>query len=261
MVISVHEAEASPQVVSTILRGLEPWFGIEEYTRQYIAAANRLPNYLALDDLTGEPVGVILVEQHFPHSAEIHLMAVKAERHRQGIGHLLLSTVERDLWQSGTRLLTVKTLGPSRADMNYEATRRFYEVMGFLPVQEFLDLWPEDPCLLMIKPLLRGLDTPSKFASTAVSDADTILRAFRDDDCSALADAFADPDIRSWNPGPAAEEGETAIRAWMSARNDWSNGSHTSWAISDPSGALLGSVSLHKIDLEQADAEVGYWVA
>lgn len=126
MTIRVQEAGASPQAVSAILRGLEPWFGIEEYTRQYIAAANRLPNYLAVSDLTGEPVGVILVERHFPHSAEIHLKAVKAERHRQGIGRLLLSTVERNLWQAGIRLLTVKTLGPSRADVNYEATRRFY---------------------------------------------------------------------------------------------------------------------------------------
>jgi len=47
----------------------------------------------------------------------------------------------------------------------------------------------------------------------------------------------------------------------MDGRNDWSDGSHASCAISDPSGELLGSVSLHQIDLEQADAEVGYWVA
>src|SRR5690349_6626020 len=53
----------------------------------------------------------------------------------------------------------------------------------------------------------------------------------------------------------------TAVHAWIDGRNDWSDGFHASWAISDATGALLGSVSVHKIDPEQADAEVGYWVA
>ena len=64
----------------------------------------------------------------------------------------------------------------------------------------------------------------------------------------------------AWNPGPARSEGLAAVESWLQERNDWEDGSHASWAISDPSLTLLGSVSLHKLDVEQADAEVGHWV-
>jgi hypothetical protein len=47
----------------------------------------------------------------------------------------------------------VKTLGPSRANAAYAATRRFYEAVGFEPIEEFSDLWEENPCLFMIKAL------------------------------------------------------------------------------------------------------------
>jgi len=51
------------------------------------------------------------------------------------------------------RLLQVKTLGPSPPDAGYERTRRFYLGTGFLPVEEFADRWPGNPCLLMVKPI------------------------------------------------------------------------------------------------------------
>ena len=50
-------------------------------------------------------------------------------------------------------MLEVKTLGPSHPDPGYARTRRVYEKMGFLALEE-TDLWGEDtPCLIMGKPL------------------------------------------------------------------------------------------------------------
>lgn len=95
---------------------------------------------------------------------------------------------------------------------------------------------------------------------TLVRRGDVWLRPFRLDDVPALQAAFADPDVLAWNPGPEASEGVAAVESWLQERNDWEDGSHASWAISDPELTLLGSVSLHKLDVEQADAEVGYWV-
>lgn len=46
----------------------------------------------------------------------------------------------------------------------------------------------------------------------------------------------------------------------MGQRNDWSGADHASWAVADTSDRLVGSVSVHKIDPDQADAEIGYWV-
>jgi len=85
-----------------------------------------------------------------------------------------------------------------------------------------------------------------------------VLRPFESIDLADLAVAFADDDIALWNPGPSGLEGAAEF---MAARNDWSDGSHASWAVADRSNMLIGSVSLHKIDLDKADAEVGYWIA
>ena len=89
-----------------------------------------------------------------------------------------------------------------------------------------------------------------------------VLRSFRDGDVTALVAAFADPEIVRWNPGPSADDDDLAwVREWMGRRNDWTPGDHVSWAVADADGALVGSVSLHQVDWDQRDAEIGYWVA
>jgi hypothetical protein len=51
------------------------------------------------------------------------------------------------------RYLQVKTLGPSQPDEDYQKTLRFYVALGFTPLEEFRSLWPENPCLLLVKSL------------------------------------------------------------------------------------------------------------
>lgn len=84
------------------------------------------------------------------------------------------------------------------------------------------------------------------------------LRAYDDGDLALLRTAFADDDIVRWNPGPVPPE---TAQSWMARRVDWSAGDHASWALAAPDGSLVGSMSLHRIDWEQADAEIGYWTA
>ena len=93
----------------------------------------------------GGLIGVVLLEQHFPTSAEIHLMAVARRWHRRGVGRALLAATEDHARCLGARLLTVKTLGPSDPDASYATTRAFYEAMGFVPVEEFTTVWPGPP--------------------------------------------------------------------------------------------------------------------
>jgi RimJ/RimL family protein N-acetyltransferase len=96
-------------------------------------------------------------------------------------------------------------------------------------------------------------DRPPRVIGAAVQ-----LRAYRDDDAAALDRAFLDPAIARWNPGPTTPD---AAAAWVARRNDWSTGDHASWAVADEHDQLVGSVSLHRLDPVQADAEVGYWTA
>jgi GNAT superfamily N-acetyltransferase len=142
-----------PASVERLLRALPEWFGLEDPIVQYVRDAESAPTYLATDCGTGEVVGVILMHRHYPEAAEIHLMAVDPQWHRRGVGRALVEAVERDLVASGARMLQVKTLGPSDPDEHYAHTLAFYRAMGFVPLQEFNDLWPGNPCLILVKSL------------------------------------------------------------------------------------------------------------
>jgi RimJ/RimL family protein N-acetyltransferase len=85
-----------------------------------------------------------------------------------------------------------------------------------------------------------------------------LLRAYQPTDLPDLRAAFADAAIVQWNPGPTTDAG---LAEFMAGRNDWSDADHASWAVADDADRLIGAVSLHKVDLDQGDAEIGYWIA
>jgi len=158
---AVTSGERSPQTVARLLGLLPDWFGIPSSNAHYVDMAGRLPTYLARPATDAaaapapgaEPAGVLLAERHFPGAAEIYLLAVDPATHRRGAGRALVEALERDLIADGVRLLQVKTLGPSHPDAGYRLTRLFYEAMGFAPLEELTGLWPENPCLVMVKVL------------------------------------------------------------------------------------------------------------
>jgi ribosomal protein S18 acetylase RimI-like enzyme len=96
-------------------------------------------------------LGFLALKQHHPRSAEVYVMGVVPEAHQRGIGTALLAAAEESLRERGVEYLQVKTLGPSREDEGYAQTRRFYEARGFVPLEELPDLWPGNPCLLLVK--------------------------------------------------------------------------------------------------------------
>jgi ribosomal protein S18 acetylase RimI-like enzyme len=79
-------------VCEPILRALPAWFGIEKATRQYIQDIDALPTFLALID--GEVVGFLTLKQHTAYAAEIHVMGVRPEIHRRGVGRALVDKAE-----------------------------------------------------------------------------------------------------------------------------------------------------------------------
>jgi ribosomal protein S18 acetylase RimI-like enzyme len=133
-----------------ILRALPDWFGIETAIQSYAAAIPSLPTFVA--KFHGRVIGFLSLKQHNPHAAEIYVMGVHPEAHRQGIGRALLDQAERYAREQGIEYLQVKTLGPSHPDKHYARTRAFYEAMGFCPLEELAKIWGEhNPCLILVK--------------------------------------------------------------------------------------------------------------
>jgi GNAT superfamily N-acetyltransferase len=138
------------EVCNSILRSLPLWFGIEKAIVDYVLAVESLPTFIARID--GETAGFLSVEFHNPHSAEIHVMAVREAFHRHGAGRALVNAAEAFARSQGAEFFMVKTLAPSAKSEEYDRTRTFYESVGFKPLQVFKTLWSEhNPCLLMCK--------------------------------------------------------------------------------------------------------------
>ncbi len=142
---------ADPPGVAELLASVPEWFGIPEANAQYVADAGRLPSYLAVDG--DEVVGVALLAEHFPESRELHLLAVRRDRHRQGIGRALVEAVGSDLREAGVRLLEVHTVGPSHEDEGYARTREFYLALGFVAMNELQRIDWSGPTLILVRPL------------------------------------------------------------------------------------------------------------
>lgn len=142
----------SGDLCRTILATLPTWFGIPEANEDYIATAERTPTMVARVD--GDDVGLLTWITHTPYAAEVHLIAVRPEHHRRGIGRALLVHLEDHLTAAGIEYLQVKTLSEARADEGYARTREFYRASGFRPLEEHPTLWgPENPALQLIKKL------------------------------------------------------------------------------------------------------------
>jgi GNAT superfamily N-acetyltransferase len=140
-----------PDAVRDILATIPDWFGIPEANANYVESAGRLPSYLAVEG--DDVIGVALLNEHFPPSRELHLIAVRRDRHRQGVGRALLAEIESDLRESGVRVLEVHTLGPSDEDEFYARTREFYLAQGFIPTNELQRIDWDGPTLILVKPL------------------------------------------------------------------------------------------------------------
>ena len=139
-------------VCNEILRSVPEWFGIEESIVEYVEAIEKMSTILAMHG--DQAIGFMTLERHAPKSGELHVLAIRPEWHRRGVGAALLAATESYAQSVGVRYLQVKTLSSRRECEHYAKTRLWYEAMGFEVLTEFPTLWGEDlPCLQLIKVL------------------------------------------------------------------------------------------------------------
>ena len=145
--------ENKARIAQEILNELPKWFGIPSSVAEYVQKAEALPMFACLAP-DGSAIGFLSLNPTSEFAVEIHVMGVKSGRHRTGIGRALIVAAKEYAMSRNARFLTVKTIAASRADENYAVTRAFYQSVGFLPVEEFSELWGlGNPCLFMIQSL------------------------------------------------------------------------------------------------------------
>lgn len=148
----ITASDMKSEICNGILRSLPLWFGIETAIVDYVQDVRAMETWAAFEG--DQLLGFASINRHFEASAEIHVMGIKENFHRKGIGRTLLNDIENELRKGGVKFLTVKTLSASRLNKEFDQTRNFYLHVGFTPLEEFKTLWGEaNPCLLLVKGL------------------------------------------------------------------------------------------------------------
>lgn len=142
-----------PAAARAILEALPEWFGDPAAIESYTGDADDERYRSLLATRAGRTVAIALVEQHFPESAELHLIAVAPAERGVGIGRALVERLATDLRENACRLLSVHTVGPSFTHDGYAATREFYRSAGFLPLEEHDGLDWSGPTLILVRAL------------------------------------------------------------------------------------------------------------
>ena len=137
-------------ICRAILSTIGDWFGMPASNAEYERLAEQGPSWLAVDD--GEAVGLMLLKRHFATTLEVYFIGVRGDRHRLGVGRALMGRAEAIARAEGRRFVMVKTQGPSANYEPYARTRRFYEGLGYIALEELDIGWgPENQTLIMAK--------------------------------------------------------------------------------------------------------------
>ena len=133
-----------------ILEALPQWFGIPEAREEYINDSQEQLFFAAFDEEGRQPVGFLCLKETGKATAELAVMGVRRERHRQGIGRALFSGARKCAAENGYEFLQVKTVQMGRYE-EYDATNCFYQSLGFKEFEVFPALWGEqNPCQIYV---------------------------------------------------------------------------------------------------------------
>jgi len=144
----VAQPEKRSEIARVVLLDLPEWFGIPEYTENYIRECAEMPLWVC--EISGEIAGFLAIKETSPYAVEVHVMGVKKAHHRSGIGKALFEAMRQFAKAQGYEFLHVKTVDAGLYQ-EYDDTRMFYESLGFRKLEVLPELWdPENPCLLMV---------------------------------------------------------------------------------------------------------------
>ena len=97
------------------------------------------------------PIGFIALKETSNVTAEIYVMGILKEYHRNGLGHLLWKAFLEYAKEYGYEYVQVKTVKKGQYK-EYDITNAFYEKIEFKELECFPNLWDEwNPCQVYVK--------------------------------------------------------------------------------------------------------------
>lgn len=153
-IIEIQDDDEKSSCTGDILEKLPEWFGNKQARDEYAEEVRGLPYYAAVNNAY-KHIGFFSIKMHYQHTGEIFVCGVLPEYRNNGVGRALYQVVESQLIQRGCKYVIVKTLSDAVDFEPYARTREFYKSIGFESLVTLTEMWDEEnPCLIMIKPLL-----------------------------------------------------------------------------------------------------------
>lgn len=139
------------EITRRILEALPEWFGIPEAREAYIRDSAGKSFFFACDGVRA--VGFLYLKETGRDTAELAVMGVLKEHHREGIGRELFSLAKDTARKQGYSFLQVKTVQMGKCEA-YDRTNQFYRAVGFQEFEVIPTLWSEqNPCQIYVMKL------------------------------------------------------------------------------------------------------------
>lgn len=152
MVYIINDEEAKEQISSKILLDLPEWFGIPESTEEYVKCSREMPFWADIEDEVAR--GFITLKETSQYTAEIYVIGVLKEFHREKIGINLFKAFYDYAKEHGYLYIQVKTVKEG-CYAEYDKTIAFYKRLGFKEFECFDTLWDEwNPCQIYIMAII-----------------------------------------------------------------------------------------------------------
>lgn len=151
MVKEVNNKALKNDIAKKVLLDLPEWFGIDEYTNEYISKSSLLPFFSAY--VKDEAIGFISLKETSRYTLEIYCMGVIKKYQGRGLGKALFDCAKAYATQSNYKIMQVKTVKQGVYDI-YDKTNAFYKHLVFLELEVFPTLWDKwNPCQVFVLPL------------------------------------------------------------------------------------------------------------
>lgn len=148
MIAFIDNPDQREAISRTVLEALPDWFGLPESTAAYVRESREQPFWAEMED--GEVRGFAALKETSPYTAELAVMGVLPQYHRQGIGRALFEAFRRYAGERGYAFLQVKTVREGCYE-EYDRTNAFYRSVGFRELECFPTLWDEwNPCQVFV---------------------------------------------------------------------------------------------------------------
>ena len=148
MVQWIEAPEQRAAIARQVLENLPDWFGIPESREAYVRGSRAQPFWADMED--GAARGFLTLKETSPHTAELAVMGVLPQFHRQGVGKALFEAFRQYARAEGYLFLQVKTVREG-CHASYDGTNAFYKSLGFRELECFPTLWDEEnPCQIYV---------------------------------------------------------------------------------------------------------------